>query len=86
MHAHPSRHTHAHHGHNHDMYAHVYTCTHCGRKGHLARFCYDHLHIENLANNLVWVRKDTNPRGPTRKWVPKSTSLIFDVGGGSRIT
>jgi len=86
MHAHPTRHTHAHHGHNHNMYAHVYTCTHCGRKGHLARFCYDRLHVENLATNLVWVRRDTNPRGPTRKWVPRSTSLIFDVGGGSRIT
>jgi len=86
MHAHPTRHTHAHHGHNHNMYAHVYTCTHCGRKGHLARFCYDRLHVENLATNLVWVRRDTNPRGPTRKWVPRSTSLMFDVGGGSRIT
>ena len=86
LHAHPSRHTHASHGHHHHMYAHVYTCTHCGRKGHLARFCYDRLHDENLATNFVWVRKDTNPRGPKRKWVPKATSLIFDVGGGSRIT
>jgi len=67
MHAHPSRHTHASHGHHHHMYVHVYTCTHCGRKGHLARFCYDRIHIENLANNFVWVRKDTNPRGPKRK-------------------
>ena len=86
LHVHPSRHTHAHHGHNHNMYAHVYTCTHCGRKRHLARFCYDRLHDENLACNLVWVRKDTNPRGPKRKWVPKTTPLIFDVGVGSRIT
>jgi len=42
MHAHPSWHTHAYHAHTHDsMYANVYTCTHCGRKGHLAKFCYD---------------------------------------------
>ena len=47
MHAHHTRHTHASHGHHHPtMYAHVYTCTHCGRKGHLARFCYDRIHDE----------------------------------------
>jgi len=86
LHAHPSRHTHASHDHHHHMYAHVYTCTHCGRKGHLARFCYDRIYHENLATNFVWVRKETNPRGPTRKWVPKTTSLAFDVGGSSRIT
>ena len=86
MHAHPTRHTHAFHGHNHNMYAHVYTCTHCGRKGHLARFCYDRIYHENLATNLVWVRKDTNPYGPKRKWVAKTTPKIFDVGVGSRIT
>ena len=55
MHAHPSRHTHTPHGHHH-TYAHVYTCTHCGRKGHLAKFCYDRLHTSNLANNFIWVR------------------------------
>ena len=38
FHAHPPRHTHAPHGHHHHLYAHVYTCTHCGRKGHLAKF------------------------------------------------
>ena len=67
LHAHPPRHTHASHGHyHHTLYAHVYTCTHCGRKGHLARFCYDRIYDENLATNFIWVRKDTNPRGPKR--------------------
>ena len=42
MHAHHIRHTHASHVHTHDtMYAHVYSCTHYGRKDHLAKFCYD---------------------------------------------
>ena len=87
MHAHPSRHTHAPHGHtHHHMYAHVYTCTHCGRKGHLAKFCYDRLHTLNLAKNFVWVREGTNPHGPKRVWVPKTTPPIFDVGVGSHMT
>ena len=39
MHAHKPRHTHAPHVHTHNtLYAHVYTCTHCGRKGHVAKF------------------------------------------------
>ena len=64
LHVHPPRHTHASHGHHHYMYAHVYTCTHCGRKGHLARFYYDRIYHENLATNFVWVRKETNPVDP----------------------
>ena len=67
LHAHPPRHTHAPHVHTHHMYAHVYTCTHCGRKGHLAKFCYDRIHDSNLATKFVWVRKETNPYGPKRK-------------------
>jgi len=87
MHAHSPRHTHVTHGHHHHtLYAHVYTCTHCGRKGHLTRFCYDRIHDENLANKFVWVRKGTNPHGPNRVWVPKITPIIFDVGVGSRMT
>ena len=39
MHAHHTWHIRASHVHtHHTMYAHVYTCTHCGRKGHLAKF------------------------------------------------
>ena len=86
MHAHPSRHTHAPHGHHHTLYAHVYTCTHCGRKGHLAKFCYDRIHGDNLANNFVWVRKGANPHGPKRVWVPKTTPSVFHVGVGSHMT
>ena len=67
MHAHKPRHTHASHVHSHNMmYAHVYTCTHCGRKGHLAKFCYDCIHDSNLATKFVWVRKGANP------WTQKS--------------
>ena len=65
MYEHKLRHTHAPHVHTlNTMYAHVYTCTHCGHKGHLARFCYVRIHDENLANNFVWVRKGTNPYDP----------------------
>jgi len=35
------------------MYAHVYTCTHCGRKGHLAKFCYDKINILNFTKKFV---------------------------------
>ena len=78
MHAHPPRHTHAPHGHTHQhMYAHVYTCTHCGRKGHLAKFCFDRIHVSNLANKFVWVREGTNPHGPNKIWVPKTTPRVF---------
>ena len=87
MHAHPTRHTHASHGHHHNtMYAHVYTCTHCGRMGHLAKFCFDRLHASNLVTKFVWVREGTNPHGPKKVWVPKITPPIFDVGVGSHMT
>ena len=81
MHAHKSRHTHAPHVHTHNtLYAHVYTCTHCGHKGHLAKFCYDRVHDVNLANKFVWAH------GPNRVWVPKTTPILFDVGVGSLMT
>ena len=62
MHAQKPWHTHASHIHTHNtMYAHVYTCTHCGRKGHLTKFCYDRLNTSNFVNKFVWVRKGANP-------------------------
>ena len=62
MHAHKSRHTHASHAHTHDtMYAHVYTCAHCGRKGHLVKFYYDRIHDSNFTNKFIWARKVANP-------------------------
>ena len=51
IHAHNPRHTYAHYAHIHThshMHARVYACTHCGRKGHLARFCFDRLNHVNL--------------------------------------
>jgi len=78
----------AHHDHNHThKHSKVYTCTHCGRRGHLAKFCYDRIHQLNFANHKnFWVPYKANPQGPKRKWVPKSPPLIFDVGKGSHTT
>ena len=65
VHAHHTRHTHASHVHTHDsMYAHVYTCTHCGRKGHLVKFCYNRVHNVNFANKFVWFGKVLTPMDP----------------------
>ena len=61
------------------------TCTHYGRKGHLAKFCYDRMHDSNLANKFIWVKKGANPHGPKRVWVPKTTPTLFDVGVGSHM-
>ena len=66
-------------------YAYAYTCTHCGCKGHLTKFCYDKIYDSNFANKFVWVRKGANPHGPKRVWVLKVTP-IFDIGVGSRLT
>ena len=54
IHAHKSRHTHAYHAHTHDsLYANVYICTHCGRKSHLTKFCYDRINALNFASKNV---------------------------------
>jgi len=66
MHAHKSRHTHGHHAHTHNLYAYVYTCTHYGHTGHLAKFGYDQINNLNFTNEFVWVRKGANPFGPKR--------------------
>ena len=85
------------HAHHHHAYAHfarhdhphthvhsrVYTCTHCDRKGHLAKFCYDKLHHFNFANKNCWVPYKANPKGPKKIWVPKPPPHVFDVGEGS---
>jgi len=53
---HTSSHTqHASHAQQHNLayiYDKVYICTHCGRKGHLSRFCYAKL---NMMNKNIWV-------------------------------
>ena len=74
-HAHKS-HVHKPHAHYAFKYGRIYKCTYCGRNGHLAKFCYDHI---NSTNNLVWVR-NTNALGPKKIWVPKSSLKLFDVG------
>ena len=87
VHAHKSWHTHAPHVPTHNtMYARVYTCTHCGRKGHLVKFYYDRIHDSNFANKFVWVRKGAKSHGPKRVWVPKATPILFDGGVGSHLT
>ena len=88
VHAHHSHHAYslfARHDHTHThMHPKVYKCIHCGRKGHLAKFCFDRLHHNNFAKNKnVWVSYKANPQGPKRKWVPKSPPFVFDVGEGS---
>ena len=78
IHAHHTRHTHASHVYSHDtMYAHVYTCTHCECKGHLAKFCYDRIHNSNFANKFVWVRKSTTPMDPIRYGYQNSPLLYL---------
>jgi len=65
IHAHKSRHTHTHHTHTHDsLYANMYTCTHCGRMGHLIKFCYDRIHIQILQISLFGLRKVLTPMDP----------------------
>ena len=56
FHAHTPPHTsHAHHAHTHHnhMYARVFNYTHCGRKGHLAKFYFDRINNINFANKNV---------------------------------
>ena len=76
--AYVARHDHTH-THKHPK---VYKCTHCGRKGHLAKFCYDKINHLNFANKIVWVPYKANPQGPKKKWVPKPPPCVFDVGEG----
>ena len=64
----------------------VYKCTYCSRKCHLAKFCYDKTNAINFASKNVWVPNHANPHGPKRKWVPKFSPLVFDVGVGSHMT
>ena len=49
------------------MHPRVYKYAHCGRKGHLAKFCYDKINRINFINKNVWVPNNANPRGPKRK-------------------
>ena len=56
VHAHNPRHTYAHYAHIHthsQMHARVYKCTHCGRKGHLAKFYFDKINHVNFTNKNV---------------------------------
>ena len=55
-HVHKEQHSHV------DMYGKVYTCTHCGRQGHIAQYCYNRLKIKNN----VWIRENINPQGPKK--------------------
>ena len=65
------------------MYGKVYTCAHCDRKGHLAKFGYAKL---NMLNKNVWVRESTNPIGPKKIWVLKNTPNLIDIGVSSSMT
>ena len=84
VHAQHPRHTYAHftrHDHTHShVHTRVYKCTHCGRKGHLAKYYYDRLDHFNFAYKNVWVPYKTNPKGPKKIWVPKPPPCVFNVG------
>jgi len=71
VHAHHPQHAYAHfarHDHTHThMHIRVYKYTHCGRKGHLARFCYSSVHPLNFTNDNVWIPYNANPHGPKTK-------------------
>ena len=99
VHAHHSHHAFAYvarHDHTHThKHPKVYKCIHCGRKGHLAKFCFDKMHHVNFANkNVLKLVKEpkhsayynvpykTNPQGPKKIWVPKPPPL----GEGSHKT
>ena len=86
-----AQHTHTHarkHAHTHKhafMYGsgRIYICTHCGRKGHLEKFCYAK---NNVKNKFVWVRPGSNPKGPTKIWVPKEPPISNETGIGGSTT
>jgi len=44
----------------------VRTCTHCGRKRHLAKFSYDKINVSNFGSKNVWIRRGTKPHGPKK--------------------
>ena len=50
-HSHHEKHAHTHQHKHAFMYDKVYTCAHCGRKSHLAKFCYAKL---NMLNKNIW--------------------------------
>ena len=75
-HAKHPKHAHTPHTHHAFMYGKVFSCTYCGRKGHLVKFCYDRI---NASHYNVWIQ-NTNIQGPKKVWVPKSTVLLNDVG------
>jgi len=70
--------THAHashtptHTHHAFMYDSVYSCTYCGWKGHLVKFCYDRI---NASNDHVWVRR-TNTIGPKKNMGTKINNFF----------
>ena len=49
----PPKHAHPTHTHHAFMYRKVFTCSFCGRKGHIANFYYDRL---NASHHNIWVR------------------------------
>ena len=71
-----NKHVHTLQSHHAFMHGRVYTCTYCGRKGHLIKFYFDKL---NSSNDHIWVLK-ANTIGPKKIWVPESTNLLLDVG------
>ena len=81
MHAHKPQHTHTSHVHTHNtMYAHVYICTHCGRKGHLAKFTLIELMIQIFQIDLFRLGKELTPMDPKEYGYQKSLLFYFMQG------
>ena len=71
-----TKHVHTPHSHHAFIYGGIYSCTNCGQKGHLSKFCFDRI---NASNDYIWVR-NANIKGPKKIWVPKLTNLLHDIG------
>ena len=89
IHAHHPRHTYAHFAHQIILILMcMLECTNVHiavAKGHLAKFCFDKINHINFTNKNVWVPYDATP-WTQKKWVSKSSPLMFDVGVGSHKT
>ena len=46
------------------------------------RICLDFV-LFNITNKNIWIRKNTNPQGPKKIWVPKSILVSLDASVSS---
>jgi len=70
-----TKYVHTPHSHHAFIYDRVYSCTYCGRKGHLDKFYFERI---NASNDHIWVR-NANIIGLKKIWIPKLTNSLLDV-------